>query len=472
MEFSISRASTGSINRTFNDGDSECDDVWQQHLEELGDKLNAENDRTGFLRMVNRNHKLNSSNYSLSSLFSLSTLNGVNSSFNSPRKNSLRIYKQSGSNSGAKTPLSVLYQILIEPMEEALESASEDYGAGTIDLVLVLQGELYLIPFSILRKNQKSECLFERFNISIMSSVSNLQNAQKHEKQGRPVIDSSGAVIVGNPKLSPGASQHWIFKNIPEAEYEARIVGELLTSRPLIGPDATKAAVLHQIEQVEVIHFCTHISWKLSSIVLAPSENIPSQHRFPSIDSDDSSSDITGFDGPAMSEYLLTAADILNLKLHAKLVVLSSGYTDDRAGRINSDGVVGLTRALLSAGAKCVLYSLWPVPDDASKMLMRTLYTALQEGKSVTHALQHAMKSVQSAKQYSHPANWGGWILVGHDIKLSSKIALMGHAICEILLSSPGQCREAMRVLLHLVRILPLLLFFFFFKLKKLKNYS
>jgi hypothetical protein len=37
LEFSISRASTGSINRTFNDGDSECDDVWQQHLEELGD---------------------------------------------------------------------------------------------------------------------------------------------------------------------------------------------------------------------------------------------------------------------------------------------------------------------------------------------------------------------------------------------------------------------------------------------------
>ncbi|XP_076108116.1 uncharacterized protein LOC143076268 isoform X2 [Mytilus galloprovincialis] len=444
------KASTGSINRTFNDGDSECDDVWQQHLEELGDKLNAENDKTGFLRMVNRNHKLNSSNYSLSSLFSLSTLNGVNSSFHSTRKNSLRIYNKSGHNSGAKTPLSVLYHILIEPMEEALETASEDYGAGTIDLVLVLQGELYLIPFSILKKDQKSECLFERFNISIMSSVTNLQNAQKHEKQGRPVIDSSGAVVVGNPKLSPGASQHWIFKDIPEAEYEARVVGELLTSRPLIGPDATKAAILHQIEQVEVIHFCTHISWKLSSIVLAPSENIPSQHRFPSIDSDDSSSDITGFDGPAMSEYLLTAADILNLKLHAKLVVLSSGYTDDRAGRINSDGVVGLTRALLSAGAKCVLYSLWPVPDDASKMLMRSLYTALQEGQSVTHALQHAMKAVQSARQYSHPANWGGWILVGHDIKLSSKIALMGHAICEILLS-PGQCREAMRVLLHLI---------------------
>ena len=174
------------------------------------------------------------------------------------------------------------------------------------------------------------------------------------------------------------------------------------------------------------------------------------QHHFPSIDSDDSSSDIGGFDGPSLSEYLLTAADILNLKLHAKLVVLSSGYTDDRAGRINSDGVVGLTRALLSAGAQCVLYSLWPVPDQAAKMLMRNLYTSLQEGQCVTHALSYAIKTVQCTKQFSHPANWGGWVLVGHDVRLSSKVALMGHAICE-LLQSPGHCREAMRVLLHLV---------------------
>ena len=43
--------------------ESEADDLWQVHLEEIGDKLNAENDRTGFLRMVNRNHIFNASSY-------------------------------------------------------------------------------------------------------------------------------------------------------------------------------------------------------------------------------------------------------------------------------------------------------------------------------------------------------------------------------------------------------------------------
>ncbi len=43
--------------------ESEADDLWQLHLEEIGDKLNAENDRTGFLRMVNRNHIFNASSY-------------------------------------------------------------------------------------------------------------------------------------------------------------------------------------------------------------------------------------------------------------------------------------------------------------------------------------------------------------------------------------------------------------------------
>jgi len=56
------------------DASGTCDmdnpDMWSQHAEETGDRLNQqEGDRMGFLRMVNRNHLFNSSNYSLSSLF-------------------------------------------------------------------------------------------------------------------------------------------------------------------------------------------------------------------------------------------------------------------------------------------------------------------------------------------------------------------------------------------------------------------
>ena len=97
---------------------------------------------------------------------------------------------------------------------------------------------------------------------------------------------------------------------------------------------------------------------------------------------------------------------------------------DDRAARINSDGVVGLTRALLAAGAKCVLFSLWSVPPEASKMCMKCFYTAMLQGHSATRALADAMKKVQSVKQFSHPSNWAGWVLVGSDVKLSSKVSM------------------------------------------------
>lgn len=95
---------------------------------------------------------------------------------------------------------------------------------------------------------------------------------------------------------------------------------------------------------------------------------------------------------------------------------------DDRAARINSDGVVGLTRALLAAGAKCVLFSLWPVPTEASKMCLKHFYTSLLQGYSASRALSDSMKKVHAVKQFSHPSNWAGWVLVGSDVRLSSKV--------------------------------------------------
>ncbi len=74
------------------------------------------------------------------------------------------------------------------------------------------------------------------------------------------------------------------------------------------------------------------------------------------------------------------------------------------------------------------------------------------QGTKSSRALCEAMKAVQSTRQFSHPANWAGWELIGSDVKLSSKVALMGHALSE-LLRAPSQSREAMRVVLHLVRL-------------------
>lgn len=72
-------------------------------------------------------------------------------------------------------------------------------------------------------------------------------------------------------------------------------------------------------------------------------------------------------------------------------------------------------------------------------------------------ALAEAMQTVQHTKHFAHPANWAGFLLIGGNIRLSNKVALIGQALCE-LLRTPDKCRDALRVSLHLVKNISLIL--------------
>lgn len=177
------------------------------------------------------------------------------------------------------------------------------------------------------------------------------------------------------------------------------MVAELLQTQATVGSNATKEQILSQMQEAECIHFSTHVSWKLSSLVLSPTEvSSRTTHLYPEVLEENmfcfsqvleqSQSKRLGYmsDGleedehtevsitaelPPLSEFLLSAADILSLKLVAKLVVVSSSHTRDQQGWATSDGLIALVRALLAAGAQAVLVSLWPVPDTATKILLR-----------------------------------------------------------------------------------------------------
>ena len=89
---------------------------------------------------------------------------------------------------------------------------------------------------------------------------------------------------------------------------------------------------------------------------------------------------------------------------------------------------------------KCVNFFVW-----------QALYSSLLQGARVSRALADAMTTVQTTKQFAHPANWAGFVLIGSaDVKLSNKVALMGQALRDIL-ATPDVCRDALRVTLHLV---------------------
>ncbi|XP_046386091.1 tetratricopeptide repeat protein 28 isoform X2 [Ischnura elegans] len=554
----------GNQNSSGGDVDGELSDPWSQHLEELGDRLNQDGDRTGFLRMVNRNHLFNSSNYSLSSLFSLGSVSGsVASGPTTSRPGSTRSrrraaplphphhHHQGGHHSGPAQQyhqhwqgpacLTALYRLLLGPFEDVLPIG------GRRELLLVLEGDLYLVPFPVLRAGGGSsstssssmssimsgEYLCERFSLIVVPSLTSLYRGPKGPRNAGAMVqagvsnnlevpDASGgsqnneplsALVVGNPRLPPCATEQWGWGDLPSARTEAATVAEMLRASPsrrcllLCGPEATKESVLRAAPRAECIHLAAHVSWELSAIVVAPPppQSIPtggsvSQEGMESSGSmassngnahmkntmgqsqavkrfypppadvpqvpvqDDESSEVSSsLDLPSLSEFLLTAADLLSLRLSARLVVIGSWHGRSNLANANgssgnfrsggwpsADGVVALTRALLAAGAACVLVSLWPVPEMPARILLRAFYSALLQGSRASRALAEAMQTVQHTKHFAHPANWAGFLLVGSDIRLSNKVALLGKALCE-LLKQPEQCRDALRVTLHLV---------------------
>ena len=438
------------------DNENDNSGVWSNHLEELGDKLNQNSDRTGFLRMVNRSSRLNASSYSLSSLFSVGSVGGtstISGMTANSRGGSTRSRRYTGW--GGHSSLKDLYGLLIEPLEDELPE-------GPNELMLVLEGDLYLVPFSVLKGANCTEYLCERYSLLVSPSLTSSKHRYKAPQSNNNKEETCSRLVVGNPRIPSSVSEHWGWNDIHHAEQEANIVGEILQTKALVGQTATKDTILAQLEAAESVHFACHVSWKLSAIIVSPSEfmgahNSSNPRRY-SIHSDtiheeeDVRSEATTIELPALSDFLLTAADLLQLKLSAKLVVISSCYTRDTShGRSSSDGIIGLSRALLAAGAQCVLVSLWPVPDTAVKLIMKAFYSSLLQGSRVSKALSEAMMAVQTTKYFQHPTNWAGFVLIGQDIKLCNRVAMMGQAIREII-STPDRCRDALRVTLHLVR--------------------
>ena len=82
----------------------------------------------------------------------------------------------------------------------------------------------------------------------------------------------------------------------------------------------------------------------------------------------------------------------------------------------SSEGLIALTKAILAAGAQCVVVTLWPVPDSAVNLVMKPLYSALLQGTRISRAMADAIITVQNTKHFAHPANWSGFALIGKSI--------------------------------------------------------
>ena len=275
-----------------------------------------------------------------------------------------------------------LHELLITPIADLLPKKE------TERVVFIPQNELFLVPFPALQ-DEKGKYLIEKHTILTAPSIQVLDLT--HKQKLRQTTKSQSSLIVGNPTmpkviLEPGQPAQQL-KALIWAEKEAKDIASLMNISALTGNKATKTAILEKMSQAGIIHFATHglldeYRGIGSAIALAPS---------------------------GKDDGLLTADEILNLKLNADLVVLSA--CDTGRGRITGDGVVGLSRSLISAGTASIIVSLWAVDDDSTSFLMTEFYKNREQKLDKATALRKAMLTTKA--KYSSPLNWAAFTLIG-----------------------------------------------------------
>ncbi|HIK18881.1 MAG TPA: tetratricopeptide repeat protein [Leptolyngbyaceae cyanobacterium M33_DOE_097] len=282
-----------------------------------------------------------------------------------------------------KANLQTLHQWLIEPIAELLPTTPDER------IIFIPQGALFLVPFAALR-DAAGKHLIEKHTIAVAPSIQTLaltraqKTAEKRQKVGTTLIVGNPAM----PKVVVEAGKDPVqLSPLPGAETEAQALAALLKTPALIGTQATEATIKAQMPQASLIHLATHgllddnfgIN---SSIALTPTR------------------DEDGF---------LTAAEISNLSLQATLVVLSA--CDTGRGTITGDGVIGLSRSLISAGVPSVVVSLWAVPDAPTAFLMTEFYKNLETSNDKAKALRQAM--LTTMQRYEKPRDWAAFTLIG-----------------------------------------------------------
>jgi CHAT domain-containing protein len=113
---------------------------------------------------------------------------------------------------------------------------------------------------------------------------------------------------------------------------------------------------------------------------------------------------------------LVTALELAGLNLWGTQLVVLSACDTGRGEFKRGQGVYGLRRAFVVAGAETVVMSLWKVNDDTTSELMEAYYRNLLAGQGRSAALNQAMRSLLASRP--HPHYWAPFIALGKDAPL------------------------------------------------------
>ena len=273
-------------------------------------------------------------------------------------------------------PLKPFYDAVIDPVVDML-------GPQDDELLIVPNGALGLTPWAAVIESMRIRTVPSLTSYQLILSV-----PEGYHKK-------TGVLLVGNPCLRELKKP---LHDLPCAQEEVEMIASFFNTRPLTGREATKAEVMKRMSSVGLIHIAAHGDKRTGEIALSPNPGWASKF-------------------PQRKDYILKMSDVQAANLRARLVVLSCAYSG-RGRILKGEGVVGIARAFLSAGARSVLVALWAIEDEATMVFMKSFYQLLRDGKTASAAVHQSMKSLRESEQLSEMKYWAPFQLIGDDVKI------------------------------------------------------
>jgi CHAT domain-containing protein len=306
-------------------------------------------------------------------------------------------------------------------------------------LAIVADGALHYVPFAALpepraasehadpagARAESSLPLGLAHEIVYLPSVTALRDIRR-QSRGRPPQPATLAVLADpvlrsdDPRLprrrrlghllasfggddlrgtTPSSARTPTWPDLPHAREEAEAIIELVPASQRLGAmgfAASRAAAARpELSRFRFVHFATHA-------------------QLDSDQPDRSGIVLSQFDAEGRpQDGLLSLFDIYGLRLPADLVVLS-GCRTALGKELRGEGLIGLTRGFMFAGAPRVVVSLWDVQDRATAELMKKFYSRmLLQGSPPAAALRAAQTDLAASTEWSAPYHWAGFVLVG-----------------------------------------------------------
>jgi len=328
----------------------------------------------------------------------------------------------------------VLDELVMRPVRNRLNK----FGKKIKRLLISPDAELSLFPFAAL-VDETNHYLIENYSITYLTSGRDLLRFRNSLPGKQPPL------IVANPNFNlqqkPISSELQTaqtmaerrrsresldyFSPLDEARNEAQALHSVLRDASILSGDQATEAAVKQIHGPRILHLITHgffqenqkrvgrnlqeTMWggNTSPSAIALNENPLLRSGLALAGANQPSNEKT-------EDGILTALEAAGLDLWGtKLVVLSACETG--LGDVqNGEGVFGLRRAFVLAGAESQVMSLWRVNEEATRELMVKYYQRLVSGEGRGEALRQVQLEMLSEAKYSRPYFWAGFVESGN----------------------------------------------------------